>query len=780
MRNRSALAVLIFVLLRAGSAANNPEPMDGYSPAHAAAEREWEAKFRNLPDPNILRDSMQRLSARPHNVGSPYDKANAEWMLSEFRGYGFETHIETFEVLFPTPKERRVELLAPTHFIAKLQEPPVSIDPTSQQTAEQLPTYNAYSADGDVTAPLVYVNYGMRDDYEQLERLGVSVKGAIVIARYGGGWRGIKPKVAAEHGALGCIIYSDPKDDGYFEGTDFPAGPFRPEEGVQRGSVMDTQYPGDPLTPGVGATKDAKRLLLTEALTITKIPVLPISYGDAQPLLAAIAGPTAPDTWRGALPITYRVGPGPAKVHLVVKSNWDLKTIYDVIARISGSQNPEQWVIRGNHHDAWVNGADDPVSGMVVELEEARALGELMKQGWRPKRTIIYCAWDGEEPGLLGSTEWVEEHRDALRQHAVIYLNTDSSARGYLNISGSHTLERAANQVEREIQDPEKHITVWRRAYLRRVARAASSEDRQELRDRADLRLGALGDGSDYTAFLDYAGVAALNMGFSGEGGSGVYHSIYDDFYWYTHFGDTKFVYERALAQMAGSTVMRFADADLLPFDPVGSADAIKVYIAELKKQLKQKQDEALERNRELEEGVFTATADPEKQYVPPPRQLIPPYLNFSPLENGAEAYARAAQRYRQAVAKLSDNAGALWESPVLQEINARLLLTERTFTLNHGLKDRPWFKHQIYAPGAYTGYGVKTIPAVREAMEENKWQDADVGAVLVGQVLMNEATLVDSIAQQLEQAEGQLPAAMQQAKQHPTQTSPQKAQSGK
>ena len=778
--SRTGVAVLLFSLLQLGSAANNPEPMDGYSPAHAVVERDWESKFRNLPNPDAMRESMQHLSARPHNVGSPYDKENAEWILSKFQQYGFDAHIETFDVLFPTPKERHVELLSPTYFVAKLQEPPLSIDPTSQQTSEQLPTYNAYSADGDVTGPLVYVNYGMRDDYEQLERLGVSVKGAIVIARYGGGWRGIKPKVAAEHGAVGCIIYSDPRDDGYFEGQNYPAGPYRPEDGVQRGSVMDTDYPGDPLTPGVGATKNAKRLSLKEAKTITSIPVLPISYGDAQPLLAAISGPTAPDAWRGALPITYRIGPGPAKVHLVVKSNWDLKTIYDVIAKIPGRETPEQWVLRGNHHDAWVNGADDPISGMVVVLDEARALGELVKQGWRPKRTIIYCAWDGEEPGLLGSTEWVEQHQDELRQHAVMYLNTDSSARGYLSVSGSHTLERAVNQVEREIQDPEKHISVWKRAYLRRVGRAASSEDREELRDRADLRLGALGDGSDYTAFLDYTGVAALNMGFGGESGGGVYHSIYDDFYWYTHFGDPKFVYERALAQVAGSTVMRFADADLLPFDPTGSADTIKRYVAELKKELKQQQDQARERNKEIEEGVFTATADPEKQYVPPPKEPVPPYLNFAPLDNGVEAYARAAQRYRQAVAKLNDNDGAAWQSPALQAINAKLLLTERTFTVSQGLKERPWFKHQIYAPGAYTGYGAKTIPAVREAMEEHKWKDADDGAVIVGQVLMSEASLVDSIAQELEEAEGQRPATQQAKRTNVKEHEAQKPQSGR
>ncbi len=735
-------------------------------------------KFRSLPDPKVMRDSMQHLSARPHNVGSAFDKANAEWILSRFKEYGFDAHIETFDVLFPTPKERHVELIAPTHFVAKLQEPALKVDPTTQQTAEQLPTYNAYSIDGDVTAPLVYVNYGMRDDYEQLERLGVSVKGAIVITRYGGGWRGIKPKLAAEHGAVGCLIYSDPREDGFFEGQDFPAGPYRPEGGVQRGSVMDTQYPGDPLTPGVGATKDAKRLALKDAKTITTIPVLPLSYGDAEPLLAAINGPVAPDSWRGALPITYRVGPGAARVHLVVKSNWDLKTIYDVIAKIPGSEVPDQWIIRGNHHDAWVNGADDPVSGMVVVLEEARSLGELMKQGWRPKRTLIYCAWDGEEPGLLGSTEWVEEHDAELRQHAVMYLNSDSSARGYLGISGSHTLEHAVNQVERDIQDPEKHISVWKRSYLRRVGRAATPEDRAELRDRNDLRIGALGDGSDYTAFLDHAGVAALNMGFGGESDGGVYHSIYDDFFWYTHFGDPSFAYERALAQMAGSTVMRFADADLLPFDPSGSADAVKRYVTELKKELKQQQDEVRERNREIEEGVFTATADPDKQYVPPTKQADPPYLNFAPLENGAEAYNRAAQRYHQAVAKLNDDAGIAWQSPVMSEINTRLLLLERTLTTTQGLKERPWFKHQIYAPGAYTGYAVKTIPAVREAIEEHKWADADENSVIVGQVLMDEASLVDSIAQELEQAEGQGPSTQQaHTRSH---ESPQKTQAGR
>ena len=771
MTHRLSVAALILALLQAGSAANpSAAPsanMDGYSPSHSTTERDWETKFRSIPDPKSLRDTMQRLSAFPHHVGSPYDKDNAEWLLGKFKEYGFDAQIETFYVLFPTPKERLVEMLEPTEFKAKLQEPPLAIDPTSQQTAEQLPTYNAYSKDGDVTAPLVYVNYGVREDYEQLDRLGVSVKGAIVIARYGGAWRGIKPKVAAEHGAVGCIIYSDPRDDGYFEGQYFPTGPFRPQDGVQRGSVMDTEYPGDPLTPGVGATKDAKRLDISEAKTITTIPVLPISYADAQPLLAAITGPVVPEGWRGALPITYHVGPGPAKVHLVVKSNWDIKPIYDVIAKIPGSETPDEWVIRGNHHDAWVNGAEDPVSGASAVLEEARALGDLMKQGWKPKRTVIYCLWDGEEPGLLGSTEWVEQHDAELKQHAVMYINSDSNSRGFLFMSGSHTLEHMVNQVAREVQDPEKKMSVLRRTQLRRIGRAEKSEERDDARDRSDFRIGALGDGSDYAPFLDHAGVAALNIGFGGEANGGIYHSIYDDFYWYTHFGDPEFVYEKALSQVGGTVVMRMADADLLLFDPSGSADTIKRYVTELKTELKEKQDKVRERNRQIEEGVFTASADPTKTYVPPPKEQLPPYLNFAPLENGAEAYARAANRYKQAFSRLAESNPTVWDSPELKAINEKLILTERTFTTAEGLKERPWFKHQIYAPGAYTGYGVKTIPAVREMMEEDKWQDADAGSVIAGAVLMKEASLVDSIAQELEQVVGQAPPATQTARKH-------------
>ncbi len=728
------------------------QPLFGYSAESSRTERQWEEKLRVIPSPDNLRAYMQRLSARPHNVGSPYDKDNAEWISAKFKEFGLDTHIESFDVLYPTPKERAVELVeGGPKFVAKLQEPALPQDPTSSQQSEQLPTYHAYSIDGDVTAPLVYVNYGIPEDYEQLDRLGISVKGKIVIARYYHSWRGIKPKVAAEHGAVGCLIYSDPHEDGFVEGDTFPAGAWRPKDGVQRGSVADMPfYPGDPLTPGVGATKDAKRLDVKDAPTITKIPVLPISYADAQPLLAALAGPVAPEGWRGGLGITYHVGPGPAKVHLKVKSNWDIKPLYDVIAKIPGSTLPDEWVIRGNHHDAWVNGAEDPTSGMVAVLEEGRALGELLKSGWKPKRTIIYCAWDGEEPGLLGSTEWAEEHADELRAHAVAYINSDSNGRGYLGVEGSHTLEKFSNDVSRDISDPESKLSAWKRNQLHEIARAKSSEQRQEIRQRADLRIPALGSGSDYTAFLQHDGVASLNIGFEGEDGGGIYHSIYDDFYWYTHFSDTDFVYGRALAQAGGTAVLRLADADLLPFEFGDFADTMQTYVKELKTLSQRLHDDIAERNREIEEGVFNATNDPKKPLVPPVVETIPPHLNFAPLDNAVDALTRTAADYRKALEHANANGGAVLASASLTDVNHLLIESERKLTTPEGLSNRPWFKHQIYAPGFYTGYAAKTMPAVRESIEQKQWKQADDAIVVVSRVLQDEAALISSAAAKL------------------------------
>ena len=755
---RSGLLVAILcagaTLAPFGSHVVADEPaLYGYSAESSRTERQWEEKLRAIPKPENLRAYMQRLSARPHHVGSPYDKDNAEWMLAKFKEFGLDAHIEQFEVLFPTPKERAVELVeGGPKFAAKLQEPALSEDPTSNQQSEQLPTYNAYSIDGDVTAPLVYVNYGIPEDYEQLERMGISVKGKIVIARYFHSWRGIKPKVAAEHGAVGCLIFSDPHEDGFTQGDVFPAGPWRPKDGVQRGSVADMPfYPGDPLTPGIGATKDAKRLKVEEAATITKIPVLPISYADAQPLLAALTGPVAPEAWRGGLGQTYHIGPGAAKVHLKVKSNWEpLKPLYDVIARIPGAVYPDEWIVRGNHHDGWVNGAEDPISGMVAVLEEARALGELVKAGWKPKRTIIYCAWDGEEPGLLGSTEWAETHYDELRAHAVAYINSDSSGRGYLGIAGSHSLERFSNDIMREVQDPETKLSTWKRAQLKSIADAKSPEQRKEARERADLRIGALGSGSDYTAFLDHDGVASLNIGFGGEDGGGIYHSIYDDFYWYTHFSDTEFVYERALAQAGGTAVLRLADADLLPFEFGNFADTVQMYIKELKTLAQKTQEDIRERNREIEEGVFRATNDPRQPLVAPSPEAVPPHLNFAPLDNAADAVTRAAAEYKKAFEQANANGGAALASSSLAEVNRMLIETERKLTTSEGLPNRPWFKHQLDAPGFYTGYAAKTMPAAREAIDQKQWKQAEEGIVVISRVLHDEAALISSAAAKL------------------------------
>ena len=732
--------------------------LGGYSAASSQSERDWENKFKALPSQQNLRDYMQRLSARPHHVGSPYDKDNAEWMLAKFKEWGLDAHIENFDVLFPTPKERVVELVEPTTFKAALQEPALNVDPTSNQQAEQLPTYNAYSADGDITAPLLFVNYGVPEDYEKLERMGVSVKGAIVIAKYWHSWRGIKPKVAAEHGAVGCIIYSDPNDDGYFQGDTFPEGAWRPKQGVQRGSVMDMPtYPGDPLTPGVGATKDAKRLAVKDAPTITKIPVLPISWGDAQPLLAALKGQVAPEEWRGALGQTYHVGPGPAKVHLKVKANWDIKTLYDVIIKIPGSMYPDEWIVRGNHHDAWVNGAEDPVSGANALMEEARSLSELMKQGWKPKRTIIYCVWDGEEPGLLGSTEWGEQHADELRQHAVAYINTDSNTRGYFGAGGSHVLEKFINGVAKDVQDPEKNISVWKRSQLQTIAGAKTPEEREEARQRPDLRIPAIGSGSDWTVFMDHLGVASLNLGYGGEddaGGAGIYHSIYDDFYWYTHFADTDFSYAKALSQTVGISAMRLADADLLPYDFGDFADTMRTYQDELQKLLKTKQDEIKERNKEIEEGVFTAISDPKKPSVPPSVEVVPPFLNFAPLENANDALKRSAERYQKALDKVTAKGNLTISGAALESLNQTLIQSERKLTSDQGLPGRPWFKNLIYAPGKYTGYGVKTMPGIREAIEQKNWKEADEQMVRVAAVLQDEANLIDAAAAMLEKGQ--------------------------
>jgi N-acetylated-alpha-linked acidic dipeptidase len=735
--------VLILALFAATTFAqqSDEKPILGFTPANAAKEHALESQFDSKLNRDNLRSWMQRLSARPHHIGSPYDKDNAEFLASLFKSWGYDTAIEEFQVLFPTPKKRVVEMIAPEKFTLKLAEPPIPEDKTSGQTAEQLPTYNAYSIDGDVTGDLVYVNYGIPADYDLLERNGVDVKGKVVIARYGGSWRGIKPKVAAEHGAVGCIIYSDPRDDGYYQGDVYPKGPYRNENGVQRGSVMDMPvHPGDPLTPGVGATANAKRIDRKDADVITKIPVLPISYGDALPLLRALGGPVAPPDWRGALATTYHLGPGPARVHMNLEFNWNTVTIRDVIARLAGSDRADEWVIHGNHHDGWVNGASDPISGMVAELEEARSIGELAKSGWRPRRTMIFAAWDGEEEGLLGSTEWAETHADELRQHAAVYINSDSNGRGFLDVGGSHTLERLVTQAARDVNDPEKNVSVLERLRAHELALLTSDEARKEYRDHELIRLDALGSGSDYTPFIQHLGIASLNTGYGGEGGGGSYHSIYDSFDHYTRFNDTTFQYGIAQAQTNGRLMLRLANADVLPLEFSTFADTAKRYLDEVTKLADRMRAETAERNRQIREHTYEMADDPQKPLVTPKAQEPVPYLNLSSLQNAVARLERSAKDYTRAAAAIPQ------DSAKQVALDRVLMHAEQALLTSQGLPRRPWFRHSIYAPGFYTGYGVKTLPGVREAIEQRQWSD-------VAQQADNIARALDAYSAEIERA---------------------------
>lgn len=743
---RRTLGITLIGLAGGVAATADDPPLLGFSPAGSEEERRLEARFDAALDAAEIGSWIERLSARPHPVGSPWGRDNAEFLAGLFRSWGFTTEIEEFQVLFPTPTARHVELLEPEPFTAELVEPALAEDATSGQTDEQLPLYNAYSVDGDVTAELVYVNRGVPDDYEELERRGIDVTGKIVIARYGGSWRGIKPKVAAEKGAIGCILYTDPRDDGYFAGDPYPEGGWRPATGGQRGSVADMPlYPGDPLTPGVGAVAGAERLSREEAETLTKIPVLPISWQDAQPLLAALGGPVVPEAWRGALQITYHFGPGPAKVRLALSFDWQQVPAYDVIARLPGSELPDQWIVRGNHHDAWVNGATDPSSGMAAELAEAKALGALYRDGWRPRRTIVYAAWDAEEPGLLGSVEWAERHAEELTEKAVAYINTDSNSRGFLNAGGSHSLEALVNEVARDVVDPQTDVPVAER--VRAAMELHGDEAEQErARQPGDLPIAPLGSGSDYTPFLQHLGIASLNISFGGEGDYGQYHSAYDSFDHYRRFMDPGFQYGVALAQVGGRLVLRLANAELLPFTFQPLARTVSGYVDELEQLAKTMRKETKIENRRIRDGVYELTRDPTETWVVPEPEEPVPFLNFAPLRNALTSLEASAKRYDSGLAAWREGEREL-DTEAAAELDRRLYRSERALTRSQGLPRRPWYIHHIYAPGFYTGYGVKTIPGVREAIEQRQWEEAEAQIGVAAEVLSAAAETIDGAA---------------------------------
>jgi N-acetylated-alpha-linked acidic dipeptidase len=490
-------------------------------------------------------------------------------------------------------------------------------------------------------------------------------------------------------------------------------------------------YPGDPLTPGTGATKDAKRLDRSEATTIMKIPVLPISYEDALPLLQSLGGQVVPAAWRGGLPITYHVGPGKDKVHLKLAFNWDIKPVNNIIATLKGSEYPDQWIIRGNHHDGWVNGAEDPLSGMVAELEEARSIAELVKKGYKLKRTLVYCAWDGEEPALLGSTEWAEDHQQELQQKAVAYINSDGNGRGFIGASGSHTLEPFFNEVIADVKDPQTGVSVKERRYAKAIVDADKSA-RAKMVGNMHYKIGALGAGSDYSPFIQHLGIASMNIGYGGEDAGGVYHSIYDSYDHFTRFGDPGFHYGIALAQTTGRVMMRLANADALPFDFNTFYKTLNDYAEEVKTLLDNERSETEMENKMITDSLYDLAKDPQKTYrTPRPKETVP-YLNFSELDNSIAQLKALAQDYQ----RLYGN-GTQLPADRQNKLNEILYKAERSLISNTGLPRRPWYRHEIYAPGFYTGYGVKTLPAIREAIEQRNWKEAQQGITTVSQAII-------------------------------------------
>jgi N-acetylated-alpha-linked acidic dipeptidase len=683
--------------------------MRGFLAKDISGEQKLEQQVQAIPDPTRLRKYMDFLSAEPHHAGSPRSKAVAEYILGTFKEWGLDAQIEGFEALMPYPTIRRVEVVGPKQYVAKLKEPVVPQDPNSGDP-HQIPTFNAYAGTGDVTGEVVYANFGVPEDYEWLDKQGIDVKGRIVLTRYGKSWRGIKPKIAAEHGAIACLIYSDPHEDGYFQQDIYPKGPMRPPDGVQRGSVIDMPlYPGDPLSPGWASEKNSKRLSLSEAKTLMKIPVLPLSYADARPILEQLSGPVVPRDWRGSLPVTYHAGPGVTRVHMKTDYDWTSKPLYDVIATIPGSEAPDEWVIAGNHHDAWVNGADDPVSGAVALMETARALATLHKQGWKPKRTIKIALWDGEEFGLLGSTEWAEKHQDELKGKAVAYLNSDSTGRGWIHVSGSHTLEQFVTEIAESIQQP--GTTKSLADYSLHHPRPEDQDPAEPVKKDKTFTIGALGAGSDYVAFLDYLGVASLNEEFGGETKSGIYHSIYDSIYWYTHFSDTSFADGKALSEYTATALLRLANCSVLPFEFDHFANTVSGYVDELREEAKKSGQK----------------------------------MDLSSLRRQLDLLKNEGAKY-DALLHVAMTKESL-DGHNVNALNNALIRSERVLTRPEGLPEREWYKHQVYAPGFYTGYGVKTLPGIREAVESKNWPLAQQETQVLQQCLIELNEVVNQAA---------------------------------
>ena len=730
---------IVFTISFLGSFALADGQLLGFDETTSTIQHQLETEFDSHIDRAEMDEWLREFSSEAHHVGSPKGKKNADALAALFRSWNYAVEIAEYQILFPEPLTRELELLYPYQFTASLTEDSLEEDPSTSVIDNLLPPYNAFSIDGEAEGELVFVNYGTPADYEILERYGISVAGKIAISKYGGSWRGIKPKLAGEKGAIATIIYSDPGDDGYGPGDVYPEGPFKNDSGVQRGSVMDMPtYPGDVLTPGIGATADARRLPKEEAPTITQIPVLPISYRDALPLLEAMGGAVVPNEWRGGLPITYHLGPGPARIRLKLEFDWKMVTAYNVIARLEGSQHPDEWIIRGNHHDGWNHGAADPISGLIALLSEAKAMSRLASDGVGPARTVIYAAWDAEEPGLIGSTEWAEHHAAELQEHAVAYLNTDGNGRGFVNIGGSHVLERFFNEVIADIDDPQTGVSVKERRRANLSINSSNEKARTEAKNRSDLRISPLGSGSDYTPFLQHLGIASANIGFGGESAGGSYHTMYDTYEHYSKWIDPGLVYGEVLAQVAGHATLRLANAPRLPFEFKGFTDNVSVYISEIETLADNMRTNTEETNQNITDGIYDLILDPTKSFGPPAVQTQVPFFNFAPLKNALARLESAAENYETTIA------GGI---AATTEENYLLYQTERELIRQEGLNGRPWYKHHIYAPGFYTGYGVKTIPGVREAIEQRQFDEVAEQIDIAAEVLTKMAVKVEELS---------------------------------
>ena len=692
-----ALALVLSILPdgRRPLAAGGPPPaslLRGFSPAHAAAEAQWEEKYVQLPSAERAEATLLRLTEEPHMAGTEASQRVAEYLRGEYQAAGLQAELVPYRVTLSYPADILFERTAPDVLRLARPELPVPGDPATADS-RAVPSFSAYSASGDVSAPVVYVNYGLPEDYDRLAEMGVEVGGKIALVRYGQCFRGVKVHLAEEHGAAAVILYSDPADDGYREGDPYPLGPWRPESGIERGSVQYTfLYPGDPFTPhGGGAPSRPPNPEAERAENLPRIPSLPISWRDAAELLAYLRGPRVPRPWQGGLPFTYHAGPGPAEAHLKLTMRLEQRTIYDVIARLEGETR--DWVIAGNHHDAWVFGAADPGSGTAVLLETARSLGALRRAGWRPRRTVVFCAWDAEEFGLVGSTKWVEEQQDELGRRAIAYFNTDSAVQGErFNSAATPSLRELVRDAARDTQDPRTARTVYDRWQERSGPSAAGRPPASSRGARAaqGVPISALGSGSDYTAFYHHAGIPSLDISASGE--YGVYHSIYDDFNWMKHFGDPQFAYHAMMARIAGRLLMRLADADVPAFDYQEYAEEMERLLGDLRAAARAA---GTGQGRTLDlRPVAAAAAD----FRAAAREAAEAVRTF--LASGADA-----QRAEQIARVLSGVEGALLAP--------------------NGLSDRPWYRHTFSAPGINAGYAAVAFPGVRDAIDRGDWPAA-------------------------------------------------------